>query len=470
MYRIERDTLGELKVPEESYWGAQTQRAVENFPISGWTVPYEIIKSIAVIKYSAAKANAELGLIDGKIKDAICQAAMEIYEGKLKDNFPVDVFQTGSGTSTNMNVNEVIANRANEILGSGKGKKHPVHPNDHVNKCQSSNDVIPSSISISACILLKNELLPAMRELAETLEKKQNEFKNIVKVGRTHLMDATPVSLGQEFSGYREQVLHCIELIEGYIPRLSEIALGGTAVGTGINAHPDFARLAIKYISEFLKHDFRETRNHFFSQATQDNMVALSGMLRTYAVALFKIANDIRWMSSGPRCGLAEIELPALQPGSSIMPGKINPVIPESVQMVCSYVIGADLSVVLGGMNGNFELNTFLPIIGYQVVNSIKILASASRNFARKCISGIKPNIERMNQLVEWSMSLVTPLALKIGYDKAAEIAKKAVAEGKTVRQVVLELGILPKEEIDKILDPRTMLQPNADIVGSGGG
>lgn len=470
MYRIEKDTLGEVKVPEERYWGAQTQRAIENFPISGWTIPYEMIKSIAAIKLGAAKANYELGLIDEKIKNAICQAAEEIYSGKMKDNFPIDVFQTGSGTSTNMNVNEVIANRANEILGFGKGKKFPVHPNDHVNKCQSSNDVIPSSISISAVLLIKNELIPSMKELSDILSDKQKEFKNVVKVGRTHLMDATPVTLGQEFSGYKEQVLHSIELVQSYIPRLSEIALGGTAVGTGINAHPNFPKLAIKYISEFVGHDFKETRNHFFSQATQDNIVALSGIIRTYAVALFKIANDLRWMSSGPRCGLAEIELPSLQPGSSIMPGKVNPVIPESTMMVCAHVIGSDTSIVIGGMNGNFELNTFLPIIGYHIVNSIKILSSATRNLATKCIAGIKPNTQKMAELLEWSMSLVTPLALKIGYDKAAELAKRSFLEGKTVRQLVKELKILPDDDIDKVLDPKSMLEPNAEIVGSGGG
>lgn len=470
MYRIEKDTLGEVKVPEESYWGAQTQRAVDNFPISGWKIPEEMIKAIAVIKFASAKANYELKLIDEKTKDAICQAAREIYEGKMKDDFPIDIFQTGSGTSTNMNVNEVIANRANEILGVGKGKKSPVHPNDHVNKCQSSNDVIPSSISIASVMLLKNKLIPAMKELANVIKKKEDEFKDLIKIGRTHLMDATPVTLGQEFSGYKEQVLHCMEIIQNYIPRLSEIALGGTAVGTGINAHPEFPKLAIKYISEFLGHEFKETRNHFFSQATQDQMVALSGIIRTYAVALFKISNDIRWLSSGPRCGIGEIELPSLQPGSSIMPGKINPVIPESTMMVCSHVIGSDISIVIGGMNGNFELNTFLPIIGYHIINSIRILASATENLARKCIDGIKPNTKRMNELLEWSMALVTPLALKIGYDKAAEIAKKSVLEGKTVKQVVKELKLLQDDEIEKVLDPKSMIQPNADIIGSGGG
>jgi len=470
MWRVEKDTMGEIRVPEDKYWGAQTQRAVENFPISGWEMPEEIIKAIAVIKWASARANAELGLIPENIKDAICKAAEEIYEGKLKGNFPVDVFQTGSGTSTNMNVNEVIANRANEILGYEKGKKYPVHPNDHVNKCQSSNDVIPTSIQIAAVMELKNKLLPALRTLEKSLDKKVEEFKDIIKIGRTHLMDATPISLGQEFSGYKEQISHVIELLESYIPRLSELALGGTAVGTGINAHPDFPKKAIKYISEFCKHEFKETRNHFFSQATQDVMVALSGMLKTCAVAMFKVANDIRWLSSGPRCGIGEIFLPSLQPGSSIMPGKVNPVIPESVMMVCAHVIGSDATITIGGMNGNFELNTFLPIIGYHVVNSINLLASAAENFAKKCIDGIKPNVSRMRELVEWSLALSTPLALKIGYDKAAEIAKKSVEKGKTIREIVIEEGILSQQEAEKILDPFSMIKPNADIIGSGGG
>jgi len=468
-YRIERDTMGEVRVPADKYWGAQTQRAVENFPISGWIVPEEIIKAIAVVKWAAAKANAELGLIPENIKDAICKAAEEIYEGKLDGNFPVDVFQTGSGTSTNMNVNEVIANRANEILGYEKGKKFPVHPNDHVNKCQSSNDVIPTSISIACVMLVKSRFLPALKKLEEELRKKAEKFKDVVKIGRTHLMDATPVTLGQEFSGWAEQISHVRELVEMYIPRLSELALGGTAVGTGINAHPDFPKKAIKYISEFLNHDFRETRNHFFSQATQDTIVALSGILKLCAVALFKIANDIRWLASGPRTAIGEIKLPALQPGSSIMPGKVNPVIPESVMMVASHVIGSDVAITIGGMNGNFELNTFLPIIGYHAVNSIKLLSSACENLAEKCVSGIEPDEVRMRELLERSAALVTPLALKIGYDKAAEVAKKALSEGKTIREVVKELGILKDEEIDEILDPLKMTKPNADIIGGGG-
>jgi fumarate hydratase class II len=469
-WRIEKDTMGEIKVPADKYYGAQTQRAVENFPVSGWKMPDEIIRSLAVIKWASANANFELGLITKEIKDAICKAAEEIYEGKLKDNFPIDVFQTGSGTSTNMNINEVIANRANEILGYEKGSKFPVHPNDHVNKCQSSNDVIPSAISISATIGVKEKLIPSLKILEKTLEEKSEEFKEIIKIGRTHLMDATPITLGQEFSGYKEQISHCIELLQMYIPRLSELALGGTAVGTGINAHPEFPKKAISYISKFLKHEFKETRNHFFSQATQDTMVALSGILKLCAVSLFKIANDIRWLGSGPRCGIGEINLPSLQPGSSIMPGKVNPVIPESVMMVCAHVIGSDVSITIGGMNGNFELNTFLPLIGYHVVNSINLLSASAVNLAEKCIKGIKPNVERMKELVEWSLALVTPLALKIGYDKSAEIAKKAVAKGKTIREILKEEKILSDDEIDKILDPYKMIKPNADIIGSAGG
>ena len=468
-WRVERDTMGEVRVPSDKYWGAQTQRAVENFPVSGWSVPEEMIKALAVIKWAAAKANAELGIIPENIKDAICKAAEEIYQGKLKGNFPVDVFQTGSGTSTNMNVNEVIANRANEILGYEKGKKHPVHPNDHVNKCQSSNDVIPTSISIACVVLVKEKLIPSLKKLEEELRKKSEEFKNSVKIGRTHLMDATPITLGQEFSGWTEQVSHVKELLEMYIPRLSELALGGTAVGTGINAHPEFPKRAIKYISEFLGHEFKETRNHFFSQATQDTIVALSGILKLCAVSLFKIANDIRWLGSGPRCGIAEIKLPSLQPGSSIMPGKVNPVIPESVMMTASHIIGSDVSITIGGMNGNFELNTFLPLIGYHAINSIKLLSSACRILAEKCVYGIKADEERMKELLERSLALVTPLAMKIGYDKAAELAKKAMQEGKTIREVVKEEGILTEDELERILDPFQMIKPNADIIGGGG-
>ncbi len=469
MYRIEKDTLGEVKVPEDKYWGAQTQRAIENFPISGWVVPEEIVKAIAVVKWAAAKANCELNLIPHNVKDAICKAAEEIYNGKLQDNFPLDVFQTGSGTSTNMNVNEVISNRANEILGYKKGQKYPVHPNDHVNKCQSSNDVIPTAISIASVMLAKQKLIPALRKLLETLSKKSREFSEIVKIGRTHLMDATPVTLGQEFSGYAYQINHCVALIEMLIPKLSYLALGGTAVGTGINAHPEFSRRAIKYISEFLNHEFKEAENHFFAQATQDTIVAFSGVLKTCAVAIFKISNDIRWLSSGPQTGIGEIELPSLQPGSSIMPGKVNPVIPESAMMACVHIISSDVAVTLGGMNGNFELNTFLPLIGYHVVSSIKILANTALNLAEKCIEGIRPRIDRIKDFLEKSPALVTPLALKIGYDKAAEIAKKAIAQGKTIREIVKEDGILPEDQIDKILDPKIMVSPNADIIGGGG-
>ncbi len=470
MYRIESDTMGEVMVPADKYWGAQTQRAIDNFPVSGWTIPEEMIKAIAVIKWAAAKANYELGLIPENIKDAICKAAEEIYQSKLDENFPIDVFQTGSGTSTNMNVNEVIANRANEILGYEKGKKYPVHPNDHVNLCQSSNDVIPTSIQIASVMLLKNRLFPALEKLEDALAKKEGEFAGILKVGRTHLMDATPVTLAQEFSGYRFQIRHVYQELTKSMDTLSALALGGTATGTGINSHPKFPSISIKYISEFLGHNFSETPNHFFTQATQDHIVALSGKLRTLAVALFKIANDIRWMSSGPRCGLGEIELPSLQPGSSIMPGKVNPVIPESVMMVCAEVIGFDTAISIGGMNGNFELNTFLPLIGYNIVNSIKLLASACDILAEKCILGLRARAEKLRKLVEWSMSVVTPLALKIGYDKAAKIAKKAVVEGKTVRQVVLEEGILPQDEVEKILDPLKMTKPSEDMVSSGGG
>ena len=459
-YRIERDSMGEVKVPAWAYWGAQTQRAVENFPISGLRLPKPMIRALGMIKRYAAEVNRDLGLLDPKLAEAIIQAAEEVIEGKFDDHFPVDIFQTGSGTSSNMNANEVIANRANEILGSPLGSRKPVHPNDHVNRGQSSNDVIPTAIHIAARLELE-KLLQALRGLHQTLVRKSEEFKDIIKIGRTHLQDAVPMTLGQEFSGYASQIEHGIKRIEKALEHVEELALGGTALGTGLNAHPEFAPRVIAKIAERTGIPFREAPNKFEALAARDAMVELMGALNTVAVSLMKIANDLRLLSSGPRTGIAEITLPALQPGSSIMPGKVNPVIPEMMIQVAAQVMGNHLAVTIGGQNGPLELNMMMPMIAHNVLFAIQILTNGVKTFDEKCVRGIEANRKRCEELVEWSMALVTPLALKIGYDRAAQIAYKAYKEGKTVRQVVIEEGILTPEEADKILDPRSMLGPN---------
>ncbi len=458
-YRIEKDTMGEVKVPSWAYWGAQTQRAIENFPISGWRIPNRMIYSIAMIKRYAAEVNAELGLLDPKIADAIIQAAEEVMSGKFDDHFPLDVFQTGSGTSTNMNVNEVIANRANEILGSPLGSKKPVHPNDHVNKGQSSNDVIPTAIHISIRLEAEN-LISALEDLAEAFDKKAEEFKDIVKIGRTHLQDAVPMTLGQEFSAFATQIKHGIRRVKNTFYHLEELALGGTAVGTGLNTHKEFAPRVIKKIADRTGVPFREAENRFEALATKDAVVEYMGALNTLAVSLIKIGNDIRLLSSGPRTGIAEIILPSLQPGSSIMPGKVNPVMPEMLIQVAAHIMGSHLAVSIGGQNAPLQLNIMKPLIAYHSITSTQILTNAVRTFTERCVVGIQANKQRCEELVEWSMALVTPLALKIGYDKAAEIAYKAYKEGKTVRQVVVEEGILSEEEAKEVLDPRKMLGP----------
>ncbi|MEO0168742.1 MAG: class II fumarate hydratase [candidate division WOR-3 bacterium] len=458
-YRIEKDTMGEVKVPSWAYWGAQTQRAIENFPISGWRIPKRMIYSIALIKRYAAEVNAELGLLDPKIADAIIQAAEEVMSGRFDDHFPLDVFQTGSGTSTNMNANEVIANRANEILGSPLGSKNPVHPNDHVNKGQSSNDVIPTAIHISIRLEAEN-LIEALEDLAEAFDKKAEEFKDIVKIGRTHLQDAVPMTLGQEFSAFATQIKHGIRRVKNTFYHLEELALGGTAVGTGLNTHKEFAPRVIKKIADRTGIPFREAENRFEALATKDAVVEYMGALNTLAVSLMKIGNDIRLLSSGPRTGIAEIILPSLQPGSSIMPGKVNPVIPEMLIQVAAHIMGSHLAVSVGGQNAPLQLNIMKPLIAYHSITSTQILTNALRTFTEKCVVGIQANKERCEELVEWSMALVTPLALKIGYDKAAEIAYKAYKEGKTVRRLVIEEGILSEEEAEEVLDPRKMLGP----------
>lgn len=458
--RKERDSMGEMEVPEDALWGASTQRAVLNFEVSTMRLPQSIISAIGTIKMAAAHANMKLGLLDKERGEAIVAACKEVVDGTLYRHFVVDVFQTGSGTSTNMNANEVITNRALEILGKGKGERGFIHPNDHVNNCQSSNDVFPSSIHIAAYLAIQERLVPALKELHDVLRAKSQEFAAVIKSGRTHLQDATPITLGQEFGGYASQIKHGIERVQNAAKGLQGLALGGTAVGTGLNTHPEFAVTAIAKISELTGHTFREAENHFEAQATQDVAVEVSGQLRTLAVSLMKIANDARWLSSGPRCAVGEIYLPEIQPGSSIMPAKVNPVICESVMMACAHVMGNDTTVMVCGQHGNFELNVMMPVLGYNLLEAIELLANTARNFNRKCVSGITANEERCRELAEKSLATVTSLAPKIGYDKAAELAKRAMKEDKTVRQVAREMNLLPEAELERLLDLMAMTKP----------
>ena len=451
-FREEKDTMGIVRVPENAYYGPQTRRAVENFPISGLTFPAALIHALALIKQCSARVNADLGLLAANIAKAIVQAAREIMEGKFNDQFVVDVFQTGSGTSTNMNMNEVIAARANEILTGRKGGKAPVHPNDHVNLGQSSNDVIPSAIHVSAWVSITERLVPSLDLLHQTMLQKTLEFDQIKKIGRTHLQDAVPLSLGQEFSGYARQIELGVARIKAVEERLTELALGGTAVGTGLNTHPDFGAKVIALISEYTGLPFRPAKNRFEAQAARDAAVETSGALKTIAVSLVKIANDIRWLASGPRCGLGEITIPALQPGSSIMPGKVNPVIPEAVIQVAAQVMGNDTTIMLGGQGGNFELNAMLPVIAYNLLQSIALLAAVANIFAEKCISGITANRETCASYIENSLALATGLVPHIGYDRAAAIAQKAHATGKTIRQIALQENIMPEGILNKLL------------------
>ena len=459
-YRIERDSMGEMKVPATAYWGASTQRAVKNFPISGLQFPRGFIRALGIIKVAAARANRNLGLLDAERSDAIIRASLEVVEGKLDDHFVVDVFQTGSGTSTNMNANEVIANRANEMLGGKIGDMKPVHPNDHVNMGQSSNDVIPTCIHIAALEGIKKDLLPALEELRCALEEKARNFNPIIKIGRTHLQDATPIRLGQEFSGYASMIEHGIRRIEKVERHLAELALGGTAVGTGINTHAEFAGMAIKIINEMTELEFREAENHFEAQGAQDALVEASSALKAAAVSLMKIANDVRWLGSGPRCGIGEIKLPAVQPGSSIMPGKVNPVIAESLLQVCAQVIGNDAAVTVGGLSGNFELNVMMPVMAHNLLESISLLARAVSNFTEKCLQGLEADEERCAEMIEKSLAMCTALSPRIGYEAAAQIAKEAYQTGRTVREVAREKKLMPEEELHKILDPASMTKP----------
>ena len=460
--RTERDSLGEVEVPATAYYGAQTQRALENFPVSGLRFSRRFIGALGMIKGEAAAVNAELGALETDLAEAIVQAAEEVAAGHLDEHFPLDIFQTGSGTSTNMNANEVIANRAIEILGGELGSKSPVHPNDHVNAGQSSNDVIPTAIHVAAFGALAEDLEPALKHLEETLDRKAHELDDIVKIGRTHLQDAVPIRLGQEFSGYAKQVSNGIARLDAVKLRLAELALGGTAVGTGLNAHPEFASGVIHRLSERTGHPFVGAPNKFEAMAAKDAAVECSGALKTIAVSLTKIANDIRWLGSGPRCGIGELSLPSLQPGSSIMPGKVNPVIPESVLMVAAQVLGNDVTISLGGLSGNFELNVMMPVIAYNLLQSTEILANSSRLLADRCVQGLLGNRERCEALVEESLAMVTALAPAIGYDRAAEIAKEAFATGRTVRELCVEQQVLPEEELDRVLDARAQTEGGA--------
>ncbi len=459
--RTERDSMGEMQVPANAYYGASTQRAVLNFPISDLRFPHQFIRAIGQIKQAAARVNAALGTVDPRIAEAIDRAAQEVIDGKLDDNFVLDIFQTGSGTSTNMNANEVIANRASELLGGSRGSRK-VHPNDHVNFGQSSNDVIPTAIHLAALVSIEYELLPALEQLRAALQQKADEFMPVINTGRTHLQDATPIRLGQEFLGYAGQIERAIARMRHAQQELSEVALGGTAVGTGVNTHPEFSARVCQILSEMNGVTVRETSNHFQAQSTLDNIVEASGSLNTLAVSLMKIANDIRWLGSGPRAGIGEIDLPAVQPGSSIMPGKVNPVIAESVCMVCAQVIGNHTTITVAGQSGNFEINVMMPVTAYNLLQSISLLASVSRNFTEQCIKGLQATT-RGPEMVERGLAICTSLAPIIGYDAAADISKVAYKTGKTVREVAREKTNLSEEELDRILDPTSMTRPGLE-------
>lgn len=459
-FRIEKDSLGEMHIPENALYGAQTARAINNFPISGIPLPQPMLRALGLIKKHAAQTNQSLGLIPAEIADVISQAATEVINGKLDEQFPVDIFQTGSGTSSNMNANEVIANRATRILGQPLGSK-TIHPNDHVNLGQSSNDVFPSAIHIACSEQLHGKLLPALEQLLQQLAEKSTDFKDILKIGRTHLQDATPIKFGQVFSGYARQVKLAHERLSSNARGLYELPLGGTAVGTGINTHPDFAAQTITAIANETGIPFREATNHFEAQGAKDALIATSSSLKDCAISLFKIANDIRFLASGPRCGIGELILPAVQPGSSIMPGKINPVMAESLMQVCAQVIGNDATVTLCGLSGNFELNVMMPVMAYNSLQSIELLSNGIKAFEEKCLAGLQADEKRCGDLLERSLALVTALVPEIGYDRAAELAKQAHKTGKTLRDLALEDGIAG-EVLDKFLDPASMTEPKS--------
>ncbi|MGN6300659.1 MAG: class II fumarate hydratase [Angustibacter sp.] len=458
-FRIEHDTMGEVRVPSDALWGAQTQRAVENFPISGVGVEPAVVHALARIKAAAAAVNLRLGVLDDAVAQAVVDAASEVADGRHDDQFPIDVFQTGSGTSTNMNVNEVVARIASDRLGRA------VHPNDHVNASQSSNDTFPTSLHLAATAAVVHDVVPALEHLAEALERKGSELADVVKAGRTHLMDAVPVTLGQELGGYAAQLRHGVERLQSSLPRVAEVPLGGTAVGTGVNTPPGFAAAVIEELRRSTGLPLTEARNHFEAQGARDGLVELSGQLRTVAVSLVKLCNDLRWMGSGPRAGLGELHLPDLQPGSSIMPGKVNPVIPEATLMVCAQVIGHDATVTFAGASGSFELNVMMPVMGRAVLESTRLLASSCRLLADRCVDGLVADVDRCRELAESSPSVVTPLNRYIGYEAAAAVAKKAVKERTTIRQAVLDLGYvergdLTEQQLDEALDVLRMTRP----------
>ena len=461
-YRIETDSMGEIKVPTSKYYGAQTARSLMNFKIGGERFPRELIRSLGILKKAAALTNRELGILTVEKADLIVKAADEVIEGKLDDHFPLVVWQTGSGTQTNMNANEVISNRAIQLSGGQMGSKKPIHPNDDVNKAQSSNDTFPTAMHIAAVEEIHRRLIPMVTKLRDALAKKSFEFKDIIKIGRTHLMDATPLTLGQEFSGYVQQLTNGLERVNASLPHLYELALGGTAVGTGLNTHPEFAVKAAAKIAELTGKPFISARNKFEALATHDALVETSGVLKTLAASLMKIANDIRWLGSGPRCGIGELSLPENEPGSSIMPGKVNPTQSEAMTMVCVQVFGNDATVTFAGASGNFELNVFKPVIIFNVLQSIRLLADACESFTDNCVVGIQANEINIKRHLENSLMLVTALNPHIGYDNAAKVAKKAHKENKTLREVVIELGLLTGEKFDEVVRPEKMTGPKA--------
>lgn len=452
-FRIEKDSMGELEVPEDALWGAQTQRAVNNFPISGMPMPRQFIAALGLVKWAAAGANSELGLLKSEIAAVVQESALSVREGTHDAHFPIDIFQTGSGTSSNMNANEVISHLATQALGED------VHPNDHVNMSQSSNDVIPTCVHVSAAVSIHQNLLPALSHLSKVLEAKADETRDIVKTGRTHLMDAMPVTLGQELDGWRSQIDHATERLNDTMKRLVQLAQGGTAVGTGINAHPRFGHKVAVLLGEQTGIAFTTAPSQFESLSSQDAAVETSGQLRVLAVSLTKIANDLRWMNSGPLAGIGEIALPALQPGSSIMPGKVNPVIPEAVAMVCAQVVGNDATIAMGGQSGNFQLNVMLPVVAYNLLQSIEILANASRCLADSAIAGFTVNMDNINDALDRNPILVTALNPVIGYEKGAAVAKAAYKQGRPVKEVAREMTDLTDEELDRLLDPKGLAE-----------